>query len=322
MNAPSCAPVGAAASDLPGIASELFDRLRGSGPLVHCITNGVVQGFTANVLLAVGASPAMVDIVGEAGVFAAAADGLLVNLGTPAPEQRAAMREAVAAASAAGTPWVLDPVAVGALPVRTALAAELLAVGPTVVRGNASEIIALAGLGAGGRGVDAADTADAALPAARAIAARGPVVAVSGPEDLVVSASGWETRIASGDPLLTRVTGGGCALGALVAAFLAVRGERHQAEAAAAAHAVYGLAAERAAAAASGPGSFAVALLDALAQLDPAAVRAGFANQSAEETACAAGVGDTAAAHEVPGTSPPPVPRFRVAPGAEAGAAE
>ena len=90
----------------------------------------------------------MVDIEGEAGPFAAVAAGVLVNLGTPHEEQRRAMVEAAEAAAAAGTPWVLDPVAIGGLPVRTALAHKLVGIGPTIVRGNASEVIALAGSGA------------------------------------------------------------------------------------------------------------------------------------------------------------------------------
>ena len=116
-------------------------------------------------LLALGAAPAMVDIVDEAGMFAGVASGVLINLGTPTPEQRAASLEAAAGAVAAGTPWVLDPVAIGALPVRTALAHELVASRPTAIRGNASEILALAGLSAGGRGVDATDTTDDAAEA-------------------------------------------------------------------------------------------------------------------------------------------------------------
>lgn len=293
------APFSAPATELAEVTAALLARLRQRTPLVHSITNGVVQGFTANVLLALGAAPAMVDITGEAGAFAAAADGLLINLGTPAPEQRDAMREAVAGATAAGTPWVLDPVAIGSLPIRTALAHELVAQRPTAVRGNASEVLALAGLGAGGRGTDAADAGVAALPAARKLALdHGSVVAISGPEDLIHGA-GHTVRVLGGDPLLTRVTGGGCALGAVVAAFLAVRGDETAAETAAesaaetgavtkaepdavteaaavaAAHAVYGLAASAAAAGATGPGSFAARLLDELSLLTPEGVLAG-----------------------------------------------
>ncbi|MGW9168880.1 hydroxyethylthiazole kinase [Agromyces sp. NPDC055658] len=249
-------------------AAALLDRLRETAPLTHCITNSVVTNFTANALLALGAAPAMVDITGEAGMFASIAGGLLVNLGTPTPEQRDAAREAVAAARDAGTPWVLDPVAIGALPVRTALAHELTEFRPTAIRGNASEILALAGDGAGGRGVDAADTTDAAADAAARLAGRfGSVVAVSGPVDLITD--GRRTvRLANGDALLTRITGGGCALGAVTAAFLAVGDDAF--EATVAANLVYTVAAELAADGAAGPGSFGPRFLDALAAVDAA----------------------------------------------------
>lgn len=252
-------------------AATLLAALRAAPPLTQCITNSVVTGFTANVLLALGAAPAMVDIVGEAGMFAGVASGLLVNLGTPTPEQRQAGLEAVDGANVSGTPWVLDPVAIGALPVRTALATQLAALRPTAIRGNASEILALAGLSAGGRGVDATDSTDAAADAAVILAQRhGSIVAVSGPVDLVTDGERI-VRIANGDEMLTRVTGGGCALGAVMAAFLgAARVARIPAlDAVAAASLVYTIAAERAAAVSTGPGSFAVALLDALAAAQP-----------------------------------------------------
>ncbi|WP_337004195.1 hydroxyethylthiazole kinase [Microbacterium sp. LB12] len=258
-------------TDLAGSAAALLGMMRETPPLTHCITNAVVAGFTANVLLAVGAAPAMVDIVGEAGSFAGVASGVLINLGTPTPEQRSASIEAVTGAAESGTPWVLDPVAIGALPVRTALAHELAARRPTAIRGNASEILALAGHSAGGRGVDATDSTDAAADAALALAHEyGSVVAVSGPIDFVTDGE-RVLRLANGHELLTRVTGGGCALGAVMAAFLgAARATAHDAlTAVAAANLVYTIAAERAAAVAAGPGSFAVGLLDALAAVGP-----------------------------------------------------
>ncbi|SJN47507.1 Hydroxyethylthiazole kinase [Microbacterium esteraromaticum] len=257
--------------DVAAAAAELLPGLRASPPLAHCITNSVVTGFTANVLLAIGAAPAMVDIIGESGMFAQIASGVLINLGTPTPEQRAASLEAADGATSAGTPWVLDPVAIGALPVRTELAAELVSRRPTAIRGNPSEILALAGLSAGGRGVDATDAPDAAIDAARSLAGRwGSTVAVSGEVDLITDGERL-IRIANGDALLTRVTGGGCALGAVMAAFL---GSARDTDidvltTVAAASLVYTVAAERAAATASGPGSFDVALLDALAALEP-----------------------------------------------------
>lgn len=261
-------------------AAQALAALRAQSPLVQAITNQVVSNFTANALLALGASPAMVDVPQEAGPFAAMASCLLVNLGTPAHEQRAAAVEAAQAARHHGKPWVLDPVAVGALPVRTQLAAQLFAMGPSIVRGNASEILALHALvagersvPAGGRGVDATASVDDARAAALALARRaGVVVAVSGPVDCITDGH-WCVQVHTGTPLLTRVTGGGCALGAVMAAFAASAPDGSSLSAAAAATACYTLAAEHAAARAAGPGSFAVALLDALAALSPAQVQ-------------------------------------------------
>ncbi|GAA2975972.1 hydroxyethylthiazole kinase [Microbacterium terrae] len=254
---------GSARAAGPATPGEALDALRAANPLVQCITNAVVTNFTANVLLALGASPAMCDIPGEAGMFAGVAGGVLVNLGTPRSEQRDAAREAVRA----GTPWVLDPVAVGALPVRTALAEELLHHRPAIVRGNASEILAVAGLSRGGRGVDATDSPDDAIDAARALALRtGGVVVVTGEVDLVTDGA-LVARVHGGDVLLTRVTGGGCSLGATIAAFLAVTDPF---TAAVTGCAVHSAAAERAASVSRSPGSFAVAFIDALDAVEPA----------------------------------------------------
>lgn len=246
-------------------AADLLSELQAGQPLVQCLTNAVVTNFTANVLLALGASAAMTDLPLEAGPFAGLASGVLVNLGTPHSEQRDAMHEAVAAARNAGTPWVLDPVAIGMLPVRTALAAELLLQRPTVIRGNPSEIIALAGVGVGGRGVDSVDSAEDALHAGRLLAIEfGSIVAISGPIDIVTDGV-TDVRLHNGTPLLTRVTGGGCALGAVIAAFAALSDDRLASTVAACV--VYTIAAEQAAADAAGPGSFAAQFLDRLAGL-------------------------------------------------------
>lgn len=247
--------------------SEVLTALRRAGPLVHCQTNNVVTGFTANVLLAAGCSPAMVDDPEDAAVFAAVADGLLVNLGTLAAERTEAMRVAVAARG--DRPWVLDPVAAGPLPARTALARELLARRPAVLRGNPSEIIGVAGGTSSGRGVDAGDDPEAALATARDLARTyGCAVAVSGPVDVVTDGAAV-VRVGGGHPLMTRVTGVGCALGALVAAAAAVAPPL---EAAVAATALLCAAGSRAAAGDVGPGTFAVRLLDELGTLAPAQV--------------------------------------------------
>ncbi len=250
--------------------ADLLEAVRARSPLVQCITNTVVQNVTANVLLALGASAAMVDVTTEAGPFARVADALLVNTGTTHAEPRAASVEAAAAAVEAGTPWVLDPVAVGSLPVRTALARELLALRPTVLRGNASEVLAVLGASAGGRGVDSTVGPDDARAAAVG-ASDGRIVgalAVSGAVDLVVAPGTGVVRVANGTELLTRITGGGCALGAVVAAFTAVAPDDPGA-AAVAATAVHTIAAELAATDAGGPGTFQPLFLDRLASLTP-----------------------------------------------------
>lgn len=273
-------PAGAEPASNPSISTGPFspaahlERMRSTAPLVQCITNHVVTNITANVLLAQGASPAMVDIPVEAGLFARIASGLLINLGTPTSEQRDAAREAAVAASEAGTPWVLDPVAIGALPVRTELAQELVALRPSVIRGNPSEILALAGAGTGGRGVDSVAGADDALEAARMLArTHGSIVAVSGAIDLVTDGE-RVARPANGTELLTLITGGGCALGATIAAYLSVAHDGDSFEATVAAVTNYTVAAEVAAEATrgAGPGSFAVAFIDALHALDAATI--------------------------------------------------
>jgi hydroxyethylthiazole kinase len=240
---------------------SVVDAVRGRSPLVHCITNKVVSNFTANVLLAAGAAPAMVDAPEEAGILASVAGALLINLGTVTTDQAEGMRAAIAGANAAGVPWVLDPVAIGALPLRTGLAREFAALQPAVIRGNASEIGALAG-GTGGRGVDSTATPDEVADVAAEVARTyRTVVAMSGPVDLITDGT-RTVRVASGSPLLTRVTGVGCALGALIGACLAVSPDPVTAVAAATAWVC--VAGETAADSAAGVGGFAVGFVDAV----------------------------------------------------------
>ncbi|WP_119698537.1 hydroxyethylthiazole kinase [Microbacterium halotolerans] len=257
--------------DIVHSSGALLSKLRAEGPLVQCLTNTVTTNLVANAVLAVGGSPAMVDIPEEAGSLARSAGAVLINMGTPSAEQREAMVEAAKGASESATPWVLDPVGIGALPVRTALARELAAMKPTIVRGNASEIRALAGAGAGARGVDATDPVDDARDAAIEIARScGVVVAVSGEVDLITDGT-TVVRIANGTKLFTRITGAGCALGGVIAAFAAISDD--QLEATVAACLIYAVVGEQAAEFAGQPGSFAVALLDALDSIDMAMLR-------------------------------------------------
>lgn len=263
-----------ATSDVQRIV-DAVEALREATPLVHCLTNTVVPQITANALLAAGAAPAMIDHPQEAGQFAAVASAVLVNVGNPSPAQVQAMRAAAASAQASHRPWVLDPVAVGVLTMRTELCQQLLTHHPAAIRGNASEIGALAG-GAGGRGVDATDAVDTVRGAARELVARtDAVVAISGPDDLIMSGD-RATWLRSGDPMMQQVIGTGCALGALVAAYLGAGRAAgicdHDAVLGAHAHA--GAAGMVAAQQAEAPGSFGVSWLDALYTLTPSQVGA------------------------------------------------
>jgi hydroxyethylthiazole kinase len=251
-------PNAAAQTDLAAV--------RERGPLVHCLTNIVVANFTANVLLAVGAAPIMVENPQESGQFAAGADAVLVNMGTLSQDRIEAMRLASASASSAGVPWVLDPVAAGAIAERTKLSHELLDNKPAVVRGNGSEVMCVGGVGAPGKGVDSLASAAEALPAAQSVARRyGCVVAVSGEVDQITNGE-QVIAVPGGDPLLTRVTGTGCVLGALIAAFAAV--QQDSLRAAAGASALFAEAGRRAGEKIGdrkpGPGTFAAALVDHL----------------------------------------------------------
>jgi hydroxyethylthiazole kinase len=241
------------AVDVVQSAAALIGRLRARGPKVHCITNAVAQNFTANVLLAVGGVPSMTLSPEEIGPFVARADALLVNLGTFDRERRAATEIAVETAGCEGVPWVLDPVFIDRAPPRAVFARTLVGRAPRVVRLNASEFAALAG---------AEPTAETLMAYARE---RATVVALSGETDFVADGARL-ARLANGHPLMAKVTAMGCAGSALVAACLAVEPDAWRA--AAAGLLMIGVAGELAAAQAEGPGSFAVALLDALYRLD------------------------------------------------------
>jgi hydroxyethylthiazole kinase len=245
---------------------QYLARMRATPPLVQNITNYVAMNVMANVLLACGASPAMVHAREETAEFTGFTQALTINIGTLSASWAESMLLSASVATTKGTPWVLDPVAAGATTFRRETAARLVALQPTVVRGNASEILAVAGEAGRGKGVDSADGVEAAEDAARRLAAlTGGVVAVTGPVDYVTDGRrGW--RIANGDEMMPRVTALGCSLTGVVGAFIA---GQPAAEATVAALAFFGLAGEIAASTATGPGSFQVAFLDALWQLTP-----------------------------------------------------
>lgn len=239
-------------------------RLRSQPPLVQCITNYVSMDIAANVLNAAGASPAMVHDPREAGEFAGLASAVVANIGTLSPPWVEGMHAAVRVARDAGTPWVLDPVAVGATSYRRETVAALLEYRPQVIRGNASEILTIATSVAGGRGVDSASEPTEALDAARALAQRtGATVAVTGREDVVTDGD-RTVVVRGGDDRMPMITALGCSASALVAACCAVEPDRLVASAAALA--MLSAAGERAGAAAEGPGSLRWRLLDELAR--------------------------------------------------------
>ena len=202
------------------------------------------------------------------------AQALVLNIGTLEPAWISAMQVALQAARARGIPVVLDPVGAGATPYRNAALAELIRAGaPGILRGNASEIMSVAGLAAATRGVDsAASTLDAVDAAGQLARQLGAVVCVSGAEDLVVDAAGRQAALSNGHSWMTRVTGVGCSASALVGAFAAVQPDPWRATVAA--MAVLGvvgeMAVERVKAAGAGVGRLQIELLDGLQLLDEA----------------------------------------------------
>ncbi|MCK8491919.1 hydroxyethylthiazole kinase [Spirosoma sp. RP8] len=238
-------------------------RIRDQAPLVHSITNFVVMNNTANALLALGASPAMVHAPEEVDDFVAIASALVVNIGTLDATFVAGMKLAMRRAKELGKPIIFDPVGVGATTYRNTVSAELLALAaPDIIRGNASEIMALAGLNAQTKGVDSLYGSDAAVDAGRRLSSVwGSVVVISGETDYIIHGEQTAT-IDNGHPLMTKVTGMGCTATALAGAFAAVDTDYFQA--ATQAMAVMGIAGELAALKNLAPGSLQLNFLDAL----------------------------------------------------------
>jgi hydroxyethylthiazole kinase len=249
-------------------AAENLNLIRRQRPLVHNITNYVVMNSTANALLALGASPVMAHAAEEVEEMVSLAQALVLNIGTLSTPWVEAMLAAGKRANDLDIPVVLDPVGAGATRMRTASAMRLIEkLSIRVIRGNASEILALC---AGGReastkGVDSVEAVEQVTETASALAKKlGLTLAVTGVVDLVTNGV-RVCRVMNGDGMMSRVTGTGCAATAVVGAFLAVVPDGF--EAAVSGLACFGLAGEKAAAVTSGPGSFQVALLDALYRL-------------------------------------------------------
>ncbi len=240
--------------------------VRAHAPLVHNITNYVVMNNTANALLAIGASPIMAHARQEMNEMVALSQALVVNIGTLDDVWVDAMLQAARQAQILNKPWILDPVGAGATAYRNQVLAQLIALRPTAIRGNASEILALShATRSQTKGVDSTAQSKEALTAAQTLhELTGAVVGISGATDFIVSDQPI-VQVHNDTPLMTRVTGLGCTATALIGAFLAV--VENKTEAMVAATALLSVAGELAEKMSSGPGSLQMNLLDKLYNL-------------------------------------------------------
>ena len=248
------------------VLSAAIAAVRTQSPLVHNITNYVVMNNSANALLAIGASPVMAHWVSEMEEMTAIAGALVLNIGTLDDKWIDAMVVAGMAALRRGTPIVLDPVGVGATSQRTEAAMKIIEhCRPTIIRGNASEIMALVDASVKSKGVDSSASSDDALESAKRLAVdTGAVVVISGATDYITNGTDVYT-VEGGNPIMTSVTGMGCTSTAIVGAFAAV--VEDPMVAATAAMAVMSFAGERAAEYSRGNGSMQVNFLDELYNL-------------------------------------------------------
>ncbi|KTC64717.1 hydroxyethylthiazole kinase (plasmid) [Legionella adelaidensis] len=244
--------------------TELLSQIKNNKPLVLNITNHVTMDFVANGLIALGASPIMSLAAQEINELMQIANAAVINIGTLNDAFIPLCEKACEAANQLGKPLVLDPVGAGASYYRTKTCLDLLErFAFSVIRGNASEIMALAGVGGNTKGVDSSFATQQAVQSAKLLATRyNSVVIISGQIDTVVSVSTMK-QFEFGSSLMPMLTGSGCLLSAVVGAFAAVHADWYAA--ASSAVVFYGICGERAAKQAEGPGSFKPHFLDALA---------------------------------------------------------
>ena len=255
-------------------AAENLVALRKKKPLIHNITNYVVMNYTANALLAMGASPVMAHAHNEVEDMVAFAGALVLNIGTLSDDWISSMIKAGKKASQLDTPIILDPVGSGATPLRTKTAKSIISeTSIKVIRGNASEILSLGDENSKTKGVDSIHSVEEAAEAARNLAQElGTTLAITGPVDLVTDGTRI-LRVSNGHPLMGYVTGTGCTATATIGAFLAV--DNNPLSATATALSFFGLAGQIAAETASAPGTFANQMLDALYTITPEQLRKG-----------------------------------------------
>jgi len=258
--------------DIQALVRDL-NSVREKSPLIHNITNYVVMNNTANGLLAIGASPVMAHAIDEVADMAGIASALVINIGTLDAEWVEAMLIAGKTANAKNTPIVFDPVGAGATPYRTRVCKLIMEeCKPSIIRGNASEIMALCNAGTQTKGVDSTDSSDIALDSAKALAKQtGAVVVVSGQTDYITDGTNVKT-VQNGNPMMARVTGMGCTASAMVAAFAAVN--PNMLDAATHGMAIMGIAGEIATHRSLGNGSLQVNFLDELYNINAETIKA------------------------------------------------
>ena len=239
-----------------------LEKIKANKPLVHNITNYVVMNLTANVLLAMGASPVMAHARNEVTEMASIAGSLVLNIGTLSDPWIDAMLDAGKKASELNTPIVLDPVGSGATSLRTSTARRIIQeTQVSVIRGNASEILSLADDTSKTKGVDATHSVDEAAETAKTLSRElKTTLAITGEVDLVTDGE-QVLRVSNGHALMPLITGSGCSATSIIGAFLAV--DENPVTATATALAFFGVAGQKAGALTEAPGSFQVALLDA-----------------------------------------------------------
>ncbi|CDR52456.1 hydroxyethylthiazole kinase [Staphylococcus schweitzeri] len=248
---------------------KFLNKIRNEQPLTICYTNDVVKNFTANGLLSIGASPAMSEAPEEAEEFYKVAQALLINIGTLTAQNEQDIIAIAQTANELGLPIVFDPVAVGASTYRKHFCKLLLqSADVSVIKGNASEILALIDDTATMKGTDSDNNLNTVSIAKKAYEAYKTAIVVTGEQDVIVQ-DGKVIMLSNGSPLLTKVTGAGCLLGGVIAGFL-FRNTKPDIDALIEAVSVFNIAAELAAENenCNGPGTFSSILLDMLYRLD------------------------------------------------------
>jgi hydroxyethylthiazole kinase len=255
-------------------AAKNLTAMREQKPLIHNITNYVVMNYSANALLAMGASPVMAHAQNEVEDMVTFAGALVLNIGTLTDDWVRSMIKAGKKASERQTPVILDPVGSGATPLRTDSAKKIIdQTRISVIRGNASEILSLRHSESKTKGVDSIHSVEEAAKTATILAQElDTTLAITGPVDLITDGS-RVMRVANGHPLMAYVTGTGCTATVTIGAFLAVDDDPVSATATALAY--FGLAGEVAGQNASAPGNFMIQMIDALYTITPQDLKKG-----------------------------------------------